>query len=202
MKYRRGSYFILATALLGLAVAPQARGGDVHAAKVSMQGAVPDDVGGQPTITVLKVSGNNLLNVAMGRDRRAPVPKNQVLALVIDCSSRAAGLGVYDTTAHAPLVTIATNSANDYFEGTTSGAFAMKMDLLETGNNTNRVTGGYLIVAGSYKRDGRGCPVSIKATMLGRLDVMVTDDIGTHGLPFVITKATLSTGKAPIDTWP
>jgi hypothetical protein len=76
------------------------------------------------------------------------------------------------------------------------------LELQETGSSTNKIVGGYLVLAGSYSRDPQGCRTGLKATLVGFIEVLITDDIGTHGLGVVITKAKFKLGKAPIGTLP
>jgi hypothetical protein len=152
--------------------------------------------------TVLKttpIKANALVNLAMGRDSKATVPTNQVLAAVIDCGAGIARLIVFDRNTSSNLVTIAVaDSTPDVIGAKDKGEFVGLLDLQNVGNGTNGITGGFLVVSGKATVDTSDCVTKAGAAAVGVIDVTISDDTGVHSFTALIPKAQISTKGSSI----
>ena len=190
----------LVSLMLGLPLAAQAD--EVFEAKLSLSAVAQDTGSGAPAIEKLKISGNQLLNVARGRSPQAVVPENEVLVVIVDCASSDSRLSVFDTTGGTELVTLADSGEVDVVVGATSGASVAAMDVNDVGTAQNGLDGGYLVAAGTFKLGPGSCPAGLKASLSGVVDGTVTDDVGTHPFSVLVLKGKLSTQKTSIATLP
>lgn len=189
-------------AVLALAAATAARGADIYELKISLAGAVSDEVHSQPAVTTIKITANQFINIAQGRNYNAPVAKTEKLALAIDCEGRAGSLIVFDTESATTKTVIATNAGNDFVVGVGGGQIIARFNLVTSGNSSNRFVSGYLILAGTFGLNSEHCPTGHKGLMIGQIDTVITDDTGTHDLPILITKGKLTLGKTVLGTTP
>jgi len=181
-----------------LALPSSAFADPVYAADLSFSGvAITDGFLGKQ-----KIASDAILNVARGRAPDAAVPANEVLALVVDCTTGDASLVVFDVDLDSVLVTMATSGEEDLLLAPNGGAFGLEFDVADTGNASNGLDGGFLVVTGLFQPGPGGCPAGIKATAGGVLDVTITDDVGTRSLTAVLLKAKASFSSAPIAQLP
>jgi hypothetical protein len=126
-----------------------------------------------------------------------------VLALVFDCASGEGSLVVFDTDSDTVLVTVATGDEERLVTDMSgNGAFGLSLDLQEVGDADNSVDGGFLVVTGQFDVGAGDCPVGIKATSIGVLDVTFTDDVGTESISAVVVKGKASFSSSPIAQLP
>jgi hypothetical protein len=171
---------------------------DVYSVKLGFSGATQGHINSAPVIQTVSGNGNNLINLARGRSANAPVPANEVLAGLLNCSS-ALSLVVYDTSAHTVLVTIATPADSSTVGNPKQGLGVMTADVATSGTSSNGLTGGYLVFTGKVSLDSNGCPTKGSVAVTGVLDITVTDDTGTRAMEVLVMKGKLSiAGK--IDT--
>jgi hypothetical protein len=128
-----------------------------------------------PAIDYPPVAGNNLVNLAMGRNVSDTNFPNQVLALTFPCDLSAANLVVYDRTASNLVGTVASSTSIDRVydvqlvkvRGATAktnevARFVAFLPILAGGTATNGLLGGYLTIAGRLQINPiSGCPTNI-----------------------------------------
>lgn len=181
-----------------LALPSAARADAVYALELSFSAVVVTD----GALAKQKVTNDVLVNLARGRAVDAPVPGNEVMALVFDCVTGEGSLVVFDGLTGSVLVPWATGDAEDLLLAPNGGAFALDLDVAEVGENENGIDDGYLVVTAQFKPGPMDCPTGIKATVSGALDVTVTDDVGTDSLTAVLLKGKASFSSGPIDQVP
>ena len=165
-----------------------------YGVKATLTGRAEDDSKGKTVLISQSITGNMLVNLAMGRAPTAPVPANQVLAARILCGAGISALVVFDTTGSSNLVTIAsTGSPPSAIAAGTKAEFVGLLNFQPTGNSSNAVSGGYLVISGKATVDTNGCPTKITATVTGVLDGVFTDDVGTKEFEALIPKGSVST---------
>lgn len=189
---------LCALLLAAIALPSAARADAVYALELSFSGVVVTD----GELAKQKVTNEALLNLARGRAVDAPVPGNEVMALVFDCVTGEGSLVVFDGLAGSVLVTWATGDAEDLLLAPNGGAFALDLDVAEVGGDENGIDDGYLVVTAQFKPGAMNCPSGIKANVSGALDVTVTDDVGTDSLTAVLLKGKASFSSDPIDQIP
>lgn len=147
------------------------------------------------------IKNNILVNLAMGRDRNATVPANQVLAAVISCGEGLTKLIVFDTNTSSNLATIASaDSAPDAIGAKNKGEFVGLWTVQNVGNGANGITGGFLAGAGKATLDVTECITKASATLIGVVDVTITDDVGTHSFTGLIPKGKVTVLTPSIGT--
>jgi hypothetical protein len=181
-----------------LALPTAARADAVYALDLSFSGMVVTD----GVLGKNKVTNEALVNLARGRAIDAPVPANEVMALVLDCATGEGSLAVFDALAGTVLVPWAIIERQDLLLAPNGGAFALELEVAEVGENENGIDDGYLVVTAQFKPGPMNCPTGIKATVSGAIDVTVTDDVGTDSLTAVLLKGKASFSSAPIDEVP
>jgi hypothetical protein len=185
---------LIAALIISSTIALTAQAVDVYSVKFSFSGANQDQKGGLPAINSVKGTGNNLINLARGRDVNASVPANEVLAALMNCSA-ALSLVVYDTSAHTVLATIATPTESGTVGSPKQGLGVVAAQVATAGNSSNGLTGGFLVFTGKVTLDGNGCPVKGSIAATGLLDVTITDDMGTNPTEVLVMKGKLSIGS-------
>jgi hypothetical protein len=189
---------LCAVLLAALALPSAARADAVYALELSFSAVVVTD----GALAKQKVTNEALVNLARGRAVDAPVPGNEVMALVFDCATGEGSLVVFDGLAGSVLVTWATGDAEDLLLAPNGGAFALDLDVAEVGADENGIDDGYLVVTAQFKPGPMNCPSGIKASVSGALDVTVTDDVGTDSLTAVLLKGKAGFSSDPIDQIP
>jgi hypothetical protein len=131
------------------------------------------------------ITGNEIINIALGNMPIAPVPSNEVLALVIAPDAGVGAAIVLDTATSSNLCTVA-GFTMDGAVAKTKGTAVLDGFIVAGGNITNGLTGGFLALSGkvvvnatnqndvtSFK--GSSIIGSLQGTMLGQpFDVVVT----------------------------
>ncbi|MGD0650896.1 MAG: hypothetical protein ABSA97_07130 [Verrucomicrobiia bacterium] len=151
----------------------------------------------------LTVTGNNLVNLALGNAPGSPVPTNQVLALVHE--NQSPGLVVYDTSSGSVLAEIsiighsrrvAAPSNVSVKTSRTQTQFTGLLTIENVGSDTNGLIDGNLMLVGTVTLgpDGESF-VKANLTVGGWLDVTVTDSGGTHQQTVVFPKGTFVTTR-------
>jgi hypothetical protein len=189
---------LCAVVLAALALPSAVRADAVYALDLSFSGVVVTD----GVLGKNKVTNEALVNLARGRAIDAPVPGNEVMALVFDCASGEGSLVVFDTLAGTVLVPWAIVERQDLLLAPNGGAFALQFEVAEVGENENGIDDGYLVMTAQFKPGPMSCPSGIKASVSGALDVTVTDDVGTDSLTAVLLKGKASFSSDPIDQVP
>ena len=133
-----------------------------------------------------KVGNREIINIAQGRDIDSKPPSNEILAVTIDCATGDAQVVVWNTATDTQIVAVSTtfsmttNIAIQDKNGASSRAFSIgEFDWNALGNATWGLTGGTVAVAATIKyRDlaGTVCPSTIKANLVGTIEVVVEGD--------------------------
>lgn len=129
-----------------------------------------------------KATDKDLVNLAQGRSVEMKPPKNEILALRIDCATGDSTLVVWDTTTDMQIVAVSsTFSMSDDIAIQNKGAdpaqaFSVgQFDWQALGNATDGITGGTMAVAAVIKYGdvmGSVCPTVVKATVIGTADIV------------------------------
>ena len=160
-----------------------------------------EDSHGHGVVKTLPIKANALVNLAMGRDSKATVPANQVLAAVINCGAGIASLIVFDTNTSSNLVTIAiANGAPDAIGVGNKGEFVGLFNMQNVGNSTNGITDGFLVMSGKATVGTNDCVTKAGAAAVGVVDVTISDDTGVHSFTALVPKAQISTKGSSIGT--
>ena len=165
-----------------------------YGVKATLTGRAEDDSKGKTVLISQSLTGNMLVNLAMGRAPAAPVPANQVLAARIVCGAGISTLVVFDTAGSSNLVTIASASGPpSTIAAGTKAEFVGLLEFQSNGNLSNNISGGYLVISGKATIDTNGCPTKVTATVTGVIDGVFTDDVGTKEFEALIPKGSIST---------
>lgn len=167
---------------------------NVFAIDVSLSGSFLDDESGMEKLGKLKVDTTQLLNVARGREPSAVVPAGEVLAWAQNCVNGEVRIIVFDTNSETVLTTVAVTESREAVEDLKKGAFAVLLTVEDTGDGSNSVEGGAIMVTGTFTVVEGDCPTKVKAAAYGFMEVVVTDDVGTQDVELVITKGKVSVG--------
>lgn len=180
--------------LIFAAVAASGATFNVFAIDVSLSGSFLDDESGMDKLGKIKVDTSQLLNVARGREPTANVPAGEVLAWAQNCVNGEVRIIVFDTNTETVLTTVAVTEAREAVEDLSKGAYAVLLVLEDTGEGSNSVEGGAIMVTGTFTVVEGDCPTKVKAAAYGFMEVVVTDDVGTQNVELVITKGKVSVG--------
>ena len=135
------------------------------------------------TLEKAKVSARHIIRLAQGLDVDVRPPKNEILALTVDCASGDAQLVVWDTATDMPIVAVSgsfsttDDIAVQYKDVDPSKAVSIgQFDWNALGNATFGITGGTIGFAATIKygdESGTVCPSKINIALLGTLDIVV-----------------------------
>lgn len=221
---------IVGTILLGLVLTSRAQTYQVYPVKFVLSGAiqfVPADnvytnfggittnliVNPQPVHPVV-IKGEDLVNLARGRNLGTPLPNNEVLALASVCGTNLSKIVVFDTVASSNLATIAELNAiyeavgykghgatNKTVNITTNLESAIQVTIPGAGNSTNALTGGLLMLDAQSQLTTNGCVHRWSGTMMGVLATIVTDSGVSSNYTVIVRKATLSTSGKEVGSF-
>jgi hypothetical protein len=159
-----------------------------------IQGFTPD-----PVLLREGFTTDEVINLARGRALDAVVPDNEILAIGINCESTFMPLLVFDANdPNDPLAFVGFIDVDNGTELAFSEKGAVWSSVLEfdaTGNETNGIADGQLMMGGTAKFDDEGCPVALSASGVGHVEVAVDG----AALSLIVTKgAKLRTLGGPI----
>ena len=124
-----------------------------------------------------------------------------MLAAVIDCGAGIAKLIVFDTNTSSNLVTIAiAHSTPDSIAAKGKGEFVGLFDLQNVGNGTNGITGGFLVMSGKATVGTNDCVTKASGTVVGVIDVTISDNAGVSSFTALVPKGQVSTQGLSIGT--
>lgn len=213
MATRRGFYGITAVFALVLGAAPAAWAQQsVHPYKLKGTAIVGEMIGGELVILKEKFSSDVVVQLARGRSLDARPPASEILAAVVDCGTSqtpfVTQIVVWDTEQETILVEVsAPISPDDSALRSKGGAmnvveaqFVADVTLNATGQaGVNAIDGGEWKAAGVAKIDTRspdGCPKSVKMSLIGTLNVTVSDGPFALALETLVPKASATASKA------
>jgi hypothetical protein len=205
VKWFSGAFLGMLILIAGVPTATQAGAPpDVYGVKLQFTGVAQGD--GPPPPFIVKVKGhtNGLINLALGRDENAPVPANEVLAWVGLCGGDSS-LIVYDTNTGSNLATIAIMLDHWDVNDPERGQFVSVFEVQSVGGVDNAIHDGFLVVTGTFEIGSNFCspggPLKVKASVVGAMDITITDEFGTHSGDVLITGGKLRTSpETPIGT--
>jgi hypothetical protein len=120
----------------------------------------------------IQINRNNLINLALGNDIAAKVPKNEVLALAADCTLDLKMI-VFDTDTSSNLATIGQLVLVDQVSQTDERRRISNFFVPGAGNATNGITGGTLLMYDTLKGNTNNCLKKWTGTMLGVLGTVL-----------------------------
>lgn len=123
----------------------------------------------KPQFDEVSFTDANLVNLAMGRGVNDKTTPNQVMAITFACDLSSASLVVYDTNTSSIVSTIASSTTvssvlqqDAHQTGPNRAHFVALLQLGQTGNATDGLTGGYLTVSGRVNLNPTtGCPAPV-----------------------------------------
>ena len=198
MRAARLGIALLGATLCTLASTAFANPDTTHRLKLKLAGGIEVLPG-----FVAKGSANDkdIVNLAQGRSVEFKVPKNEILAITIDCATGDAQVVVWNTTTDMQIVAVSTvfSTTDDIAihekNGVEVWAFSIaSFDFNPLGNATWGITGGTLDVAATVKfgdESGSVCPSTVKAFVLGKLGIVVDGD----SFEILVIKGKLAAGK-------
>lgn len=165
----------LLLAAAGLLIGPSVlRGGtsDVFRVQTTLAGTAQFGVLSNGIIRKLQITSDDFINLALGRQLGTPVPKNELLTLVNDCTTNNLRLTVFDSAAGSNLLTVGTLSnltassftRRKYVETITQ----LTLNDLSAGGS-NGIAGGSFYYHGRIKVTTNGCPTSFGGQLTGFL---------------------------------
>lgn len=178
-----------------------------------LKATVSDDemIDGDLVILKAKLTSGLLVQLARGRSLDEKPPGNEILAVVVDCGTSptpfVTQIVVWDTDQEMVLVEVSEEiTTDDSIFQSKGGAmniveaqFVAEISINANGAvGVNAIDGGDWVASGVAKIDTKspdGCPKSVKTTLLGTLDVTVTDEDGTIALETLVTKASGTASK-------
>ena len=175
----------------------------VHPLKLTMTALVQGSNGPENVIEKTIVHEKEIVNLAQGLDEDRSVPKNEILALLMDCNSPNGRIVVWDTDTSMVLVNvtevISFDSAVDKTRNsdTTHAEAVVDIVFIDQMAGLNSIDGGDAVAAvklkwGDYMDSS--CPRSGRGSLLGTISV-TTDGFAIDAL---LSKGRL-TIKPPID---
>jgi len=155
--------------LVGVALAGTS---DVFRVKSLIKGVIQYGVTNNNSILKIQIDQDNLINLALGNDMAAKVPKNEELALATDCTVDMKII-VYDTTTSSNLATIAQLVVVDEVSEPGQRDRISQFFVPGAGNSTNGLTGGTLLMYNTLDLNNSDCVKKWTGTMLGVLGTVV-----------------------------
>jgi len=150
--------------------------------KGAVQGFTPD-----PVIVREGFTTDEVVNLARGRALDAVVPENEILAIGIDCESTFMPLLVFDANdPNDPLAFVGfiDVDSDELAVSETGAVWSSVLEFEESGNETDGIADGQLMLGGTAKFDAEGCPIALSAAGVGHVEVF-TDGAA---LSLIVTK--------------
>ena len=174
---------ILITMMLACPIASHAGSKEVLPLRVTLRGGMQGDLAIEP----MSMKSKNLVNAAMGRDLRDPVPRALVLALVHQCEKDEAQVVVFDRLANKVVATVGKLKIDAEAHGPASQILVGQMEIRDVGY----LKGSKLALAGKVIISPVGCTTKIAAAAMGSLKLR---DLGTD-VTIIVPAGRLSTGR-------
>ncbi len=163
--------------LLGHAGSASAQtSGDVFRAQATLQGVIQfGPTASNQTLQSVKLNGQDLVNLALGRDRGTKLAPNELLAFQSTLPTNTALLFVYDPVAVTNLATIGVITPNLAILGQShhrnSSEVSSDMAIPGAGNGTNGLSGGSFVLDSKSLLETNGPIKKLTATGIGFLNV-------------------------------
>jgi hypothetical protein len=187
-------WFAVWAGVLALAFAVSAA--EVLPVKASFSLSGQDDQNGQPKITRLRVTEAALINLARGRLPDAAVPADEILALLLDCSTGVGELIVFNTSSRTVLAVVGEVDTAGAVEDVTKGEAIMVVEILSVGGENHGLTAGFLVLAAKFSKAAVGCPAKVQASVTGVIRALITDDIGPEHVTVLVPKGKMTIGPS------
>ena len=136
------------------------------------------------TINKVRISSDDLINLARGRDLRSTVPTNEVLAFASVCNTNDMKLIVFDTATSSNLDTIGRLDVVDEVSQAEKRELIAQLTVPGAGGVSNALTGGTLLMDATFTVTTNDCVTKWSGTMLGVLDTLVP---ATNFIPILTT---------------
>ena len=163
--------------LVGIALAGTS---DVFRVKALIQGKIEFFT----TINKVRISSDDLINLARGRDLRTVVPPNEVLAFTGVCNTNDMKIIVFDTATASNLATIGRLDVVNEVSGLDKKEMIVQFTVPGAGGVSNGLTGGTLLMDANLTIDRSNCVTRWSGTMLGVLNTLVP---ATNFIPILTT---------------
>ena len=163
--------------LVGIALAGTS---DVFRVKALIQGKIEFFT----TINKVKISRDELINLARGRDLRSVVPPNEVLAFTSVCDTNDMKIIVFDTLTSSNLATIGRLDVVNEVSQFDKHELIAQFTVPGAGGISNALTGGTLLMDAAFTVDRSNCVTKWSGTMLGVLGTLVP---ATNFIPILTT---------------
>jgi hypothetical protein len=167
--------FLLLAALLAWLPSASHAQFDIYPVAFSGKGVI-QGFAPEPVLLREGFTTNEVINLARGRAPDAVVPANEILAIGISCESTFMPLLVFDANdPDDPLAFVGfIDVDSEQLAFSERGAvWASILELEETGDETNGISDGQLMMGGTAKFDEEGCPIALSASGVGHVEVFV-----------------------------
>jgi hypothetical protein len=187
-------WFVVCAGVLALAFAVSAA--EVLPLKASFSASAQDEQDGQPKIVRLRLTEAALINLARGRAHDAAVPANEILALLLDCSTGVGQLVVFNTSTRTVLAVAGEVDTAGAVEDVTKGEAIMFVSILNVGGSNHQLTAGFLVLVTKFSKAGVGCPAKVQASVTGVIRAVITDEMGPEHVTVLVPKGKMTIGPS------
>ena len=164
--------------LVGIALAGTS---DVFRVKTLIQGKIENTL----AIQKVKITRDDLINLARDRNLGTAVPTNEVLALASQCDTNDdMKIIVFDTLTSSNLATIGQLDTVSEIFALNRKERIVQFTVPGTGGISNALTGGTLLMDATFDITTNNCVAKWSGTILGVLNTLVS---GTNSIPIIGT---------------